>query len=210
MIVTQDDIADACRKFHAATCVVLAERWLQDHPHDLWAMHKHAEMLYKMTRYDEAIRVYTQAIERFPDEKWGIYNQLGHLFRYRGEFPEAEKWYRLATELNLDDATSLIFLGSIQARQGRLEDAEISHRQATRCSDGCIDEAYLNLGLVLRAQNRFAEAAEAFRKAIEIYPKYYDAVEALEDVTQVITLLAENSDQCPSGWSGWSGRPGRT
>jgi hypothetical protein len=143
-------IADASRNDFAATCVHLAERWLQDHPDDLWVIHKYAEMLYMLTRYDDAVRVYTDAIDEFEDHRWGIYNALGHLYRYRGWFPEAEKWYRKATEEDPDEATGFIFLGSIQARQGHLKEAEATHRKATMCPEGCIDEAFHNLGLVLR------------------------------------------------------------
>jgi tetratricopeptide (TPR) repeat protein len=186
----QDAIAHASQNDHAATCVFLAERWLRDHPDDLWVIHKYAEMLYLMTRYDEAVRVYTDAIEKFGDHRWGIYNQLGHLFRYRGDFPQAEHWYRKAAEEDPDEASSLIFLGSTQARQGNLKAAEVSHRKATTCSAGCIDEAFHNLGLVLRGQGRLAEAAVCFRKAIEITPEYADAIQALEDVTKAVGLLA--------------------
>jgi tetratricopeptide (TPR) repeat protein len=178
----------------AATGVILAKRWLREHPDDLWAMHKYAEMLYQMTRYEEAIRVYTEAIEKFEDHRWGIYNQLGHLFRYRGNFPEAECWYRKAAEEDPEEAASYIFLGAVQARQGNLKAAEISHRRATKCSRGCIDEAFHNLGLVLRGQGRFTEAAQCFRKAVEIDAEYEGAIQALKDVTQAKALLPENDD----------------
>jgi tetratricopeptide (TPR) repeat protein len=183
-------IAHAVQNNQAATCVYLAERWLREHPDDLWVTHTYAEILYKMTRYDEAIRVYTDAIERFGSHRWSIYLALGDLFRYRGNFSEAEHWYRKAVEEDSKNATSLILLGSVQARQGNLKAAEMSHRQATTCVEGCIDEAFHNLGLVLRGQGRFAEAADCFHKAIAIDPEYADAVEALRDVTRAIRLLA--------------------
>ena len=44
-----------------------------------------------------------------------------------------------------------------QARQGKLVQAEATHRRATQCSHGQIDEAYHNLGLVLRGQGRLGE-----------------------------------------------------
>ena len=56
------------------------------------------------------------------------------------------------------------------------------YRQATRCTTGCTDEAFFNLGLVLRAQERFEEAAGCFREAIRIDPKYRVAKRALRDV----------------------------
>ena len=185
-------IAYSSQNGQAATCVYLAERWLRDHPDDVWVTHAYAETLYQLTRYDEAISVYTGAIERFEDHRWGIFNQLGHLYRYRGSFSESEYWYRKATEEDPDEAASFIFLGCVQARQGHLRQAEESHRRATGCTESWnIFEAFHNLGLVLRGQGRFTDAAECFRKALEIDPEYEDATKALEDVTHVVKLLGD-------------------
>ena len=48
------------------TCVLLAARWLQDHPDDLSVVWRHAVTLYEMVRYDEAIEILMAASERFP------------------------------------------------------------------------------------------------------------------------------------------------
>lgn len=172
----------------AATTVLLAARWLQAHPDDLPVIHAYAEMLYLMTRYEEAIRVYLDAIERFEDQRWGLYNRLGQLHRYRGDFAEAERWYQKAIDEDPDEAGSYVFLGAVQARQGKLALAEQTHRRATQCPNGLIDEAYHNLGLVLRGQGRLAEAAGCFHKAIELRPDYPNAIEALQDVESALAL----------------------
>jgi tetratricopeptide (TPR) repeat protein len=191
--ITQEAVRVAFQKDYAATCVLVAARWLRNHPDDLYVIHTYAEMLYKMARYEQAIFVYLDAIERFKDERWALYNQMGNLYRYRGDFASAEPWYQKAIDEDVDEAASYIFLGGVQARQGKLKEAEETHRKATQCSEGLICEAYCNLGLTLRGQSRFAEAAECFRKAIEISPKYADAVEALEDV-QIATVLSTKEE----------------
>ena len=58
------------------------------------------------------------------------------------------------------------------------------------CSEGhWIDEAYYNLGLVLRCQGRLSEAADCFRKALELSPTTYGvATEALQDVENALVL----------------------
>ena len=76
------------------------------------------------------------------------------------------------------------------ALKGRLREAERAHRAATRCPEGCIDEAYLNLGLVLRAQERFEEASRCLREAIRLDPKYRVAREELRDVEGMLELAA--------------------
>jgi tetratricopeptide (TPR) repeat protein len=146
-------------------------------------------MLYKMTRYESAIRVYSDAIERFEQNRWGLYNQMGHLCRYRGDFAGAEPWYQKAIDENPDETSSYVLLGDVQARQGKLRLAEETYRQATQYHDWAIDEAYHNLGLVLRSQGRLAEAAEWFRKAIDLSPEYIDANEALQDVESALVIV---------------------
>lgn len=183
-------IGMAYRNDQAATTVLLASRWLEAHPDDLGVIHDYAEMLYQMTHYDEAIRVCLDAIERFEDDRWGLYIKMGQLHRYRGDFAVAELWYQKAIDENPDEAGSYIFLGAVQAVQGKLMQAEVTHRRAIQCPDGLIDEAYHNLGLVLRGQGRFAEAADCFRKAIELCPEYPHAIEALQDVEAALTLTA--------------------
>jgi tetratricopeptide (TPR) repeat protein len=184
-------LKDAYRNDHAATCVMLAQRWLQAHPDDLSVIHDYAEMLYKLTRYEEAIRIYHDAIERFTADRYHLFLQLGQLYRYRGDFTEAEVWYQKAIYEDVEEATGYIFLGCVQARQGKLEQAEQNHRRATQCLKGCIDEAYHNLGLVLRGQGRFSEAKVCFQAAIVIDNEYEAAIEALEDITAALEL--ENS-----------------
>lgn len=181
-------ILDAIDRDHAATCVLLCQSWLRDHPDDLSVIHEYAEMLYKMARFEEAIAVYEDALERFPENRWGIYNQLGHLHRYRGAMSEAELAYQQAIDIDHDDAASYILLGAVLARQGKLEEAEKTHRRATKCPEGFIDEAFHNLGLVLRGQGRLADAKLCFEKAIEIDSNYEEAIDALIDVTAAIEI----------------------
>jgi tetratricopeptide (TPR) repeat protein len=115
------------------------------------------------------------------------------MYQYWGRPAEAEPWFRKAIEINPEEVSSYIFLGACQARQGKLKDAEDTHRAATQWKDSfLLDEAYHNLGLVLRGQDRWVEAAECFRKAIEITPTYADALAALEDVEMAIFLAQES------------------
>lgn len=182
----------------AATTVLLASRWLQAHPNDLGVIHDYATMLYQMARYEEAIQVYLDAIERFEDGRWGLYNQMGHLHRYRGDYAVAELWYQKAIDEDPSEVAPYVFLGAVQARQGKLTDAEETHRRATQCPDGPVDEAYHNLGLVLRGQGRLSEAADCFRKAIELCAEYADAIEALQDVEAAMALSAGEDESPPA------------
>ena len=90
--------------------------------------------------------------------------------------------------------------GGILARFGRLQEAEAAHRAATSCTKGPLEEAYLNLGLVLRAEQRYDEAAVCLEQALELDPKYTAAKNALRDVRQTIRFL-KRKDRNPGDCS---------
>jgi tetratricopeptide (TPR) repeat protein len=117
---------------------------------------------------------------------------MGHLCKARGDYKSAAAWYRQAIEAVPREASGHIYLGGVLAKSGRLKEAEAAHRAATRCIEGCRDEAFLNLGLVLRAQERYEEAAECFERALELDPKYAAAKKALRDVRRALRFLMGN------------------
>ena len=150
--------------------------------------------LVELARYAEAKQVLSRAIMLCPREKLRIpLGHMGHLFQRSGEYEHAASWYRQAIASDPHVADNHIFLGAVLAKQGRLYDAEAALRQAIDCVEGCIDEAYLNLGLVLRAQERFAEAADCFREALQRDPHYRAAKRALRDVERCLRWLNTKS-----------------
>jgi tetratricopeptide (TPR) repeat protein len=143
--------------------------------------------LVELARYEEAEQALAKAIELCPSEKRQTpLSHMGHLFLEAGDYDQAAAWYRRAIEADPGDATYHVYLGAVLAKQGRLHEAEESHRTAIGCPEGCNDEAYLNLGLVLRAQERFEEAAHCLREAIRLDPEYRAAKRALRDVLRCI------------------------
>ena len=118
----------------------------------------------------------------------------GHLFRERNNFRRAEKWYRRAVERKAK-ATDLVFLGAALANQGRFPEARRCYHQSTRLGNNSPDEAYYNLGLILRAEGRYAEALRALRKAFENSEGDWLAEEiqtAIQDVRQATKLRRGN------------------
>jgi tetratricopeptide (TPR) repeat protein len=150
--------------------------------------------LIDLARYDEAEQAIKKSMELCPpDRRWIPLSELGHLHKARGNFALAAAWYRRAIETVPQEASGHIFLGGLYARSGRLHEAEMAHRAATRCTQGCRDEAFLNLGLVLRARGRYEEAARCFEQALELDPKYAAARRALRDVRNTLRFLASSA-----------------
>lgn len=177
-----------------ALTITLARAFLRRYPDFGPAWSTLGKALTEMALFDEAEEAMTRAIAFCPDERVDIpLAQMGHLFKFRGDHARAEEWYRKVIDASPDDASGFIYLGSVLALQGRLAEAEMTHRAATQCQEGCIDEAYLNLGFVLRAQDRLVEASECFAHALALDPEYRAAKKALRDVRLALKIRPLNS-----------------
>lgn len=173
----------------ACSRLIQAKRYVTEFPERGPGWRIYGISLYRLCQYPEAVAALRKALRLCPADKahW-VQNDLGHLYKQRGNFRRAEAWFRRAITSRPGEATAYIYLGGLFGLEGRLEEAEEMHRKAIRCEEGCIDEAFLNLGLILRAQGRFEEALVCFERALEIDPKYKDARLEIADVKQAIKL----------------------
>lgn len=174
---------------HTAYMVELSARFLKDYPGAIVGLLSRAIALYVSARYAESLRILRRLLRLAPkDRRDAVQCHFGHLYRRKGEFRRAESWYRKAVVSNPSDAGCRIYLGGVLAVAGRHAEAEAVHRAATKCRVGCIDEAYLNLGFVLRAERRYSEARTCFQKALKLSPKYKEARIALQDMDLVLRM----------------------
>ena len=114
-------------------------------------------------------------------------NLIAMYFDAREDRVCAEDWYRRLAALVPTQTAGAILLGAFHARRGQLDQAEATHRHAATLA-GDVDEALLNLGLVLRSQGRLAEAREVLRRSAAMEP--LPAAHALADLERA-TALAE-------------------
>lgn len=179
--------------------ILRARRYLARYPDHGYPWYLLGSALRALARYDEAEEALERAIALCPDDRRRILLcERGHLEGQRGEYERAADWYRRAIEAQPTHAAGYIFLGGILGSQGRLAEAEEVHRTAVEtCYEGCLDEAFLNLGLILRARERFDEAAECFREAIRLDPGYRDARRVLRDVEGCLRLLSRRGRPSP-------------
>jgi tetratricopeptide (TPR) repeat protein len=187
------ELCDAFDADQPAATIVLARKVLEEIPDHAPTLTRLGHALSELANYAEAETVLNQALENCGESKrYIVLAKLGHLSKFRGNYEAAVEWYRKSIASNPDDAAGYIYLGAVLARQGKLDDAETAHCSATECSSGCIDEAYHNLGLVLRGQGRLEESRECFRKALEIDPDYGAAQKALDDVIAAIAYRSRS------------------
>jgi tetratricopeptide (TPR) repeat protein len=172
-----------------ALTIRYGRRLLADYP-DFWpAWMEVGRALVDLGRYEEAEQAFAKVLEHCsPEARQLPHSQFGHLFLEAGDYNQAAEWYRKAVEAAPGDEKYLIFLGAVLAKQGRFHEAEEAHRAAIECGGDCLYEAYFNLGLVLRARERFGQAADCFREAIRLHPEFPLARRALRDVERCIKL----------------------
>lgn len=190
----REQLFNAYENDQPATVLALGTVVLKENPQDGPVLVRVGAMNAALARYDIALELLERALQVSPEEqRYLVLSHLGDLYKHRGDLVAAADYYQAATRLAPDEADNFIFLGSVLARLGRLQDAEAAHRAATACREGCIDEAYHNLGLVLRAQNRLADAQQCFEKALAIDPTNEDWQAALEDVIFAQAIAAERA-----------------
>ncbi len=96
---------------------------------------------------------------------------LAASYEVDGKFGKAEAFYALALEAQpRAPGWFWILRGANYAAWGKFEAAERCHRRATRMKSADRDEAYCNLGYVLRAQRKYSEARKAFQRALKWNP----------------------------------------
>ncbi len=177
-----DDDSICCR-FH------LAKRYTQEYPTNQYGWVALADALWRFARYDEAREALRTAERLSPPEKLHqIYHQIALLYEEKSDERRAERWHRKTLDLKVS-CGNLIFLGACLARQGKLSDAKALHRRATRFKKGDPDEAHLNLGYILRAEESYHEALKHFDAALRISPDYEEAKEAKQDILKLLKMM---------------------
>jgi tetratricopeptide (TPR) repeat protein len=185
-------VLDAVNAGYPALAIELCNRRLAQHPDNPRLLMAFAVALQEVARYPEARQALEKALRLMPETEYPlVWRQLGALAEATSDRDAAEQWYRRAIAAAPLDASGYIYLGAMLAKAGRLSEAEAVHRDATGCLEGCLDEAYFNLGLVLRAQERYLEALEAFREAARRDPLDTGTLAALEDMEQVLVRFPE-------------------
>jgi TolB-like protein/Tfp pilus assembly protein PilF len=89
---------------------------------------------------------------------------LAMIHGYRGDLNGAERHYQRAIALNPNDANAIAGSGSLLAFLGRPEEGIDRIREAMRLNPYHPEWYWSDLGIVLYAARRYADAAEAFRR----------------------------------------------
>jgi tetratricopeptide (TPR) repeat protein len=161
----------------------LLAQYIRFRPDDVRARWFYGESLRVVGRREEAEAEFLQVSQS--QSKYSgtlVETRLAMLYDDWGNHDLAEEYWEKACAKTGAPAWAWIMRGANLAAMGKFEEAEACHRKATTLNDCDQDEAYLNLGYIARAQRRYVEAEDAFRKALEISPEYPKAIEGLRSL----------------------------
>lgn len=133
-------------------------------------------LLSKLQKHDEAIEMLRKAVELQPDNA-ALRNNLGFELMFRQRWSEAAAHLTKAIALEPRFARAQINLGMTLSKVGKFDDA-LAHFRAVLPEP----DALYNLGLMYRAAQRYADAADAFHRALERDPKFRAAQTQLADI----------------------------
>ena len=140
------------------------------------------DALFNLQRYDEALASLTQALVLQPllPMAGAMEVLMGRAARELGRLEAAEGHFLRAMELDPGDATPVLDLAGLRARQQRGEEADALLRRARELRPD--DPATLqNVAEALRKQERYEEALPAYRAVLEIDPEYALAYAGMGD-----------------------------
>lgn len=174
----------------------LARQYTRTYPSDPAGWIAFAEALITLARYDvaaQALRRARSLSKSSVRHQAIVWSTFGRLHRERGELSLAIRCYRRAVALR-PMTSMLIFLGVALAMKGDLASAKLCHRRAARLATENPDEAYYNLGLILRAERRYEQAVACFDRAIEHDPKYTIARKARRDCLRALAIIRARAE----------------
>jgi serine/threonine protein kinase/tetratricopeptide (TPR) repeat protein len=124
-------------------------------------------------RIQDATTAFQKAAALRPDD-WDGYNNLGNFYDRQSKYPEAIKAYHQAIELTPDNAEAYLNLGATYLDAGDAKDfvaAEDALKKSIELNPSY--PAYANLGALYDRERRYADAAAATRKALQLNDKDY-------------------------------------
>jgi serine/threonine protein kinase/tetratricopeptide (TPR) repeat protein len=139
------------------------------------------QILADKERINDAIVEFDKAIALRPNF-WGNYDTKGLALYRAGRFAEAAIAFERVTKLQPDIAGGFQRLGTAYHAAGDTAKALVNYNRALKLAP--TPKAYANLGFFYYSQHQFAEAADAYLKALALDPTSHASHRNLGDVYQ--------------------------
>jgi len=155
--------------------------------------------------YDEAIRLFKEAAEKDPTQHV-IFANLADAYSQSKKYDDAAEAYKKAIALKPDEAAYYNNLGIVLGNANKIDEATQNLQKAAELNPAGAGQSWYNLGAVLTNKGR-KEAADAFKKAIEVNPQMAQAYYQLgisyfgaqDTIPQAIPVLEKFLQLQPTG-----------
>ena len=138
------------------------ERALRLSPNDPDINHNYAWFLCNTSREKDSVKYFVHAIRNpLYATPWRSYSAAGTCSLKGGNIKDAEEFFQRALKLEPDDAPSLIKLGEIRYRQGKVEEARRLVSRYNKLITPSAESLWLALRIERRSGERVAEQAYA-------------------------------------------------
>ena len=147
--------------------------------------HYQAMALFQESRYNEAERIFLQIMHHRPQGYADIYNKLGFICQWRGEFQKAAEFFEKALELNPSYTEAALNLAVTYNEMGMYEKAMETFSRAANVVKthpksldpyvrGRLANEHARLGDIYYAICLYDEALDEYRKALTLRPNLVD------------------------------------
>jgi type IV pilus assembly protein PilF len=138
------------------------ERALRLAPNDADINHNYGVFLCQTKREPDSIRYFMQAIKNpLYSTPWRSYSAAGVCTLRSNKPKEAEQYFERALRLEPDERASLINLGQIRYKQGKLDDARRLVSRYNKLADPSAESLWLALRIERKSGERVAEQSYA-------------------------------------------------
>lgn len=173
--------------------IISIERYVDENPENKNGKLLMAVIYGHLSNYSKVLEILSK-ISPSPEEssKYSTvyYVELGDTYKEMGDFTEAIKYYDMAIAAAPNETVGYIMKGCCLASFGKYEDAKREHLKATKL-EGDPEEAFYNLALISRAEQKFEEAKEFCEKSLEIDPDDIKVIHFHRDIIDSINLKKE-------------------
>ncbi|MEY4550827.1 MAG: Tetratricopeptide repeat [Pseudomonadota bacterium] len=175
-------ILAAGRRGHVAVQRELALQYVQRHPDEVWGWVMLAHTLGLLWQFEQARAALVAARALASAEELAeVWLQSGLLCEAQGSLPRAVRWYRKALSRKTT-SRGLLLLAGAYVRRGELVEAKVCYERALRRAEPGRAEARGQLGLLYRAQGKYAAALRALDAALVMDAREATARDARADV----------------------------
>ena len=128
----------------------------------------------QMGRDEEAIQEFLAEIPINPDQD-ATYSNLASIYEKQGKLDEALEYYKKAAEINPQRPDLHASMADIYEKKGNQAMAEVEYKALADVDPANASVTWYNIGAIAKNNDKNADAVKAFKKAVELDPKYAQA-----------------------------------